>query len=63
MVAMSRVQQRKVYVQHKIRESGKEVWDMLRDGACVYVCGSANKMPEEVRDAIVGVGECGRATY
>ncbi|KAF3588477.1 hypothetical protein F2Q69_00030875 [Brassica cretica] len=37
--AFSRDQPKKVYVQHKIREMRKEVWDLLCDGAAVYVAG------------------------
>ncbi|CAA7038622.1 unnamed protein product [Microthlaspi erraticum] len=34
--AFSRDQPKKVYVQHKIRQMSKEVWDLLCDGAAVY---------------------------
>jgi len=55
VVAMSRAQGRKVYVQHKIRERGAEVWAAVEAGATVYVSGSANKMPSDVREAFVDV--------
>ncbi|XP_022559568.1 NADPH-dependent diflavin oxidoreductase 1-like [Brassica napus] len=50
--AFSRDQPKKVYVQHKIREMGKEVWDLLCDGAAVYVAGSSTKMPCDVMSAL-----------
>lgn len=42
----------KVYVQHRIRERGAEVWALLAAGAWVYVAGSADKMPAAVAAAI-----------
>ncbi|XP_056841611.1 NADPH-dependent diflavin oxidoreductase 1-like, partial [Raphanus sativus] len=50
--AFSRDQPKKVYVQHKIREMRKEVWDLLCDGAAVYVAGSSKKMPCDVMSAL-----------
>ncbi|XP_019058916.1 PREDICTED: NADPH-dependent diflavin oxidoreductase 1 isoform X1 [Tarenaya hassleriana] len=51
--AFSRDQPKKVYVQHKIREQRKKVWELLRDGgAAVYVAGSSTKMPADVMAAL-----------
>ncbi|KAL0899605.1 hypothetical protein Bca101_083566 [Brassica carinata] len=50
--AFSRDQAKKVYVQHKIREMRKKVWDLLCDGAAVYVAGSSTKMPCDVMSAL-----------
>ncbi|KAM7520242.1 hypothetical protein LguiB_019204 [Lonicera macranthoides] len=50
-VAFSRDQPQKVYVQHKIREQSACVWDLLCEGAAVYVAGSSNKMPGDVLSA------------
>lgn len=47
-VAFSRDQQQKVYVQHKMREESFKIWNLLTEGAAVYVAGSANKMPSDV---------------
>ena len=70
VVAFSRDQDRKVYVQDRLREEGARVWRLLEEGAHVYVCGSANKMPGAVRDALAdvatehgGLGEEGGAAY
>ena len=50
--AFSRDQPKKVYVQHKIREMRKRVWDLLCDGAAVYVAGSSTKMPSDIMSAL-----------
>ncbi|KAL9934880.1 hypothetical protein V8E36_005956 [Tilletia maclaganii] len=43
----------KVYVQDKIAERGKLVWEMLSQaGASLYISGSSGKMPEAVREAV-----------
>ena len=49
-VAFSRENpQHKVYVQDKIQEQSERVWQLLQDGAIVYVCGDASKMAPDVR--------------
>lgn len=54
--AFSRDQERKVYVQHKIREQSASVWDMLHArNATIFVSGSASKMPAAVADAVAAV--------
>ena len=55
--AFSRDQQRKVYVQHKIKEQGALIWRLLNEGGCVFIAGSANKMPQDVKKAICKVIE------
>ena len=47
-VAFSRDQADKVYVQHRMRERGKELWDWIQSGAHFYVCGDANRMAKDV---------------
>jgi sulfite reductase (NADPH) flavoprotein alpha-component len=39
-LAFSRDQAQKVYVQHRLRERGREVYDWLQNGAHFYVCGA-----------------------
>lgn len=48
LAAFSRDQQQKVYVQHKMREESFKIWNLLTEGAAVYVAGSADKMPSDV---------------
>jgi sulfite reductase (NADPH) flavoprotein alpha-component len=55
--AFSRDQAHKVYVQHRIREAGREVWSWLEDGAYLYVCGDAERMAPDVDAAIHAVVE------
>ncbi len=50
--AFSRDQREKVYVQHRLREKGREVWRWLQDGAAVYVCGDAKRMAKDVDAAL-----------
>ena len=53
--AFSRDQAAKVYVQHRIREQAALVWSLLSRGAYCFVAGSANRMPDDVLDALVDV--------
>jgi sulfite reductase (NADPH) flavoprotein alpha-component len=55
--AFSRDQSQKVYVQHRIRESGRDVWSWLNDGAYLYLCGDAERMAPDVDAAIQAVVE------
>jgi sulfite reductase alpha subunit-like flavoprotein len=55
LTAFSRDTDKKVYVQHRIKEHGKEIWDLLQRGAAVFVAGSADKMPVEVEAAFKSV--------
>ncbi|CAZ94378.1 assimilatory sulfite reductase (NADPH) flavoprotein subunit [Zobellia galactanivorans] len=47
-VAFSRDQEQKQYVQHRMLENGKELFDWLENGAHFYVCGDAQKMAKDV---------------
>lgn len=51
-LAFSRDQAHKIYVQHRLREQGAEVWRWLQGGASVYVCGDANHMAPDVHAAL-----------
>jgi sulfite reductase alpha subunit-like flavoprotein len=37
-----------MYVQHKMSDSGAELWRWLELGAHFYVCGDANRMAKDV---------------
>jgi sulfite reductase (NADPH) flavoprotein alpha-component len=54
-VAFSRDQADKVYVQHRIREHGRELFSWLEAGASVYVCGDAERMAPDVHAALIDV--------
>ncbi len=51
-VAFSRDQVQKVYVQDRMRDRGRELYDWLEDGAHVYVCGDAKRMASDVDKAL-----------
>lgn len=46
--AFSRDQSEKIYVQHKILEEKKSIWDWIQTGCMIYVCGDASKMAKDV---------------
>lgn len=50
--AFSRDQGHKIYVQHRIEESGAELFSWLQKGACFYVCGDAKNMARDVDTAL-----------
>ncbi|XP_053710149.1 NADPH-dependent diflavin oxidoreductase 1 isoform X2 [Synchiropus splendidus] len=51
--AFSRDQEEKVYVQHRVKESARLLWDLLANKEAVfYVAGNAKEMPSSVRDAL-----------
>jgi sulfite reductase (NADPH) flavoprotein alpha-component len=54
-LAFSRDEAGKVYVQHRMRESGRELWDWLEKGAHFYVCGDASRMAKDVEAALLEV--------
>lgn len=54
-LAFSRDQTNKVYVQHRLRENGRELHERLANGAYLYVCGDATRMARDVHDALVDV--------
>ena len=55
--AFSRDQSQKVYVQHRIREAGRDVWSWLNDGAYLYLCGDAERMAPDVDAALQAIVE------
>ena len=51
-LAFSRDQSEKIYVQTRMREQGRDLFDWLENGAHVYVCGDATRMAKDVDDAL-----------
>ncbi len=51
-LAFSRDQAEKVYVQHRMLEQAKDLYDWLEQGAHVYVCGDASRMAKDVDKAL-----------
>lgn len=54
-VAFSRDQEEKVYVQHKIAEEAETLYQWLKEGAYLYVCGDINRMAADVHQALLDV--------
>ena len=54
-LAWSRDGKEKIYVQHRMREVGRDLWSWLNDGAHVYVCGDAQRMAKDVESALVDI--------
>ena len=54
-LAFSRDQADKVYVQHRLRENGREIHAWLERGAHLYVCGDASRMARDVEEALLGI--------
>lgn len=52
-VAFSRDQSEKVYVQHRMKESSRELWEWIQGGACIYVCGDARRMAKDVHQTLI----------
>ncbi len=59
-VAFSRDQERKVYVQDRIRERAAELYEWIENGAHLYVCGDAKHMAPDVHSALVDVIAAGQ---
>jgi sulfite reductase (NADPH) flavoprotein alpha-component len=54
-VAFSRDQAEKIYVQHRVRQAGKDLFAWLSNGAYLYVCGDASAMAPDVHAALLDV--------
>ncbi|MCO5129137.1 MAG: sulfite reductase subunit alpha [Xanthobacteraceae bacterium] len=54
-LAWSRDDEKKFYVQDRMREVGHELWNWLADGAHLYVCGDAKRMGKDVERALVDI--------
>ncbi|MBS2101003.1 assimilatory sulfite reductase (NADPH) flavoprotein subunit [Carboxylicivirga linearis] len=54
-VAFSRDQEEKVYVQHRLLQKAREIYQWIQDGAYIYVCGDQNSMAKDVRAAFIQI--------
>ncbi len=45
----------KSYVQHRLKARADDVWELLEQGAQIYVCGDATAMAPEVKDAFLHI--------
>ena len=54
-VAFSRDTDEKVYVQHRMLERSRELYEWLQEGAHFYVCGDEKAMARDVHEALIAV--------
>jgi sulfite reductase (NADPH) flavoprotein alpha-component len=54
-LAWSRDGKEKTYVQHRMREVGRDLWSWLNDGAHLYVCGDALRMAKDVESVLTEI--------
>ncbi|WP_312470920.1 assimilatory sulfite reductase (NADPH) flavoprotein subunit [Neobacillus sp.] len=56
-VAFSRDTEEKVYVQHRMLEHSKELFEWLEEGAAVYICGDEKYMAHDVHQTLIKIIE------
>jgi sulfite reductase (NADPH) flavoprotein alpha-component len=56
-VAFSRDTNEKVYVQHRLLEHSRELFDWLGEGAAVYICGDEKNMAHDVHNTLLDIIE------
>jgi sulfite reductase (NADPH) flavoprotein alpha-component len=56
-VAFSRDTDKKVYVQHRMMEKSRDLFQWLEEGACVYVCGDEKNMAHDVHNTLLTILE------
>uniref|UniRef100_A0A8B9L4V7 NADPH--hemoprotein reductase n=2 Tax=Astyanax mexicanus TaxID=7994 RepID=A0A8B9L4V7_ASTMX len=57
-VAFSRDQEKKVYVQHLLKNNKEEVWRQIhKDNAHIYICGDARNMARDVQTVFYEIAE------
>ncbi|QGQ47672.1 assimilatory sulfite reductase (NADPH) flavoprotein subunit [Metabacillus sediminilitoris] len=56
-VAFSRDTEEKVYVQHRMLENSKELFQWLQEGAVVYICGDEKNMAHDVHNTLLDIIE------
>lgn len=54
-VAFSRDTDQKVYVQHRLREKSKEVFQWIEEGAYLYICGDEKHMAKDVQETLLDI--------
>jgi len=53
--AFSRTDGARTYVQHQVAAQKERVWQLIEQGAIVYVCGDGGKMEPDVKAALVAI--------
>ncbi|SMB26542.1 Conditioned medium factor receptor 1 (modular protein) [Sterolibacterium denitrificans] len=55
VTAFSRTQVRKIYVQDRLRENSKLIWDRFERGAHFFICGDAKHMAGDVEQVLLEI--------
>jgi sulfite reductase (NADPH) flavoprotein alpha-component len=55
--AFSRDQKNKIYVQDRLKQNAKELYQWLENGAYIYLCGQKNPMSSDVENALLQIIE------
>ena len=58
--AFSRDQQKKIYVQDRMKENAAELFSWLERGAYFYICGDASRMAKDVEQTLLDTIANGR---
>ncbi|MEP6683864.1 MAG: flavodoxin domain-containing protein [Parafilimonas sp.] len=53
--AFSRDQKEKLYVQHRMMQQSKELFNWIENGAYIYICGCKNTMAKDVEATLINV--------
>jgi sulfite reductase (NADPH) flavoprotein alpha-component len=53
--AFSRDQKEKLYVQHRMLQQSKELFEWLENGAHIYICGCKDPMSKDVEDTLIHI--------
>ena len=56
-LAFSRDQPEKIYVQHRMRESARDIYAWLEEGAEIFICGDKGKMAADVQKELARIIE------
>lgn len=56
-VAFSRDQEQKIYVQNRLKERQREVFEWLNKGANIYLCGDMKQMARDVQETLLQIFE------
>lgn len=56
-VAFSRDTEEKVYVQHRLLEHSKDIYEWLQEGAVIYICGDKDRMARDVENTLLDIIE------
>jgi sulfite reductase (NADPH) flavoprotein alpha-component len=56
-LAFSQDQEHKIYVQHRMWEERRHLWQWLQEGAHVLVCGHAQKMAKDVEQCLLDIAQ------